>query len=131
MKAKVAFREVTDFVGKKYNTRIKLAKTGANSITVSYRAVPILPAVDFTLDIAEVKQECIHLKYASNISMIIGSIVSFISEKIPAGIEIDSDSNTIKIYPRQIEKLEKALEFVYLDDVNIEEDGIGIYVNFV
>lgn len=93
--------------------------------------MPILPAVDFTLEIVEVKQECIHLKYASNISMIVDGIIHFVREKIPTGIEINTGNNTIEVYPRQIDKLEKALEYVYLDDVNIEEEGIGIYVNFV
>ena len=59
-----------------------------------------------------------------------GPVVNFLSEKTPAGIEIDADNKRVEIHLLQIEKLNTAMEFVILRNVVFTNDAVNVELSF-
>ena len=91
-----------------------------------------LPKVKATLRVEEINNGFIALSYYCNMAvpMLVGPVVNILSEKIPAGIEIDADNKRVKIHLLQIEKLNSAMEFVTLRNVVFANDAVNIELSF-
>ena len=126
MYASIQYNEITNFVEKKYKLKIGLKSIDQKELEISYKPAAFLPQISITLHIENISNDCIGLTYKSNsaLELIINGIVSFVTENVPTGVEIDTTGKRVKVYPHKFEKLEKALEFVELKDVVFENDEI-------
>ena len=106
-------------------------KSANNTISASYKPASFLPSVNFSLCVEAVSKEAITLKYTTNVSMILDAVISFVSSNIPEAVRIDSHSKSITVYPQQIKELKKALEFIYLRGITVEETSILFETAFV
>ena len=52
--------------------------------------------------------------------------VTYLNENIPNGVDVNTTNRKVKIYPQQIEQVEKALEYVALSDITFDENSINI-----
>ena len=124
MNASIKFNEITEFVERKYRTRINISQVDNKSIEISYKIAII--KVSITLRIASIDKDCIQLTYdgSTGISAIISGAVALLGQLIPQGVEVNTNNKTIKILPQKIEQLQKALEFVTLNDIVFDNDQI-------
>ena len=126
MNASIQYNEITNFVEKKYKLKIGLKSIDQKELEISYKPAAFLPQISITLHIENISNDCICLTYKSNsaLEFVINGIVSFVTENVPTGVEIDTTARRVKVYPHKFEKLEKALELVELKDVVFENDEI-------
>ena len=124
MNASIRFNEITELVERKYGQKINISQIDNKSIEISYKIAII--KVSITLRIASIDKDCIQLTYdgSTGISAIISGVVALLGRNIPEGVEVNTINNTIKILPQKIEQLQKALEFVTLNDVVFDNDQI-------
>ena len=124
MNASIRFNEITELVERKYGRKINISQIDNKSIEISYKIAII--KVSITLRIASIDKDCIQLTYdgSTGISAIISGVVALLGRNIPEGVEVNTSNNTIKILPQKIEQLQKALEFVTLNDVVFDNDQI-------
>lgn len=126
MNASIQYNEITSFIERNYKLKIGLKSIEQKELEVSYKLSSFIPQISITLHIENISNDCIGLTYKSNsaLELIINGIVSFVTENVPTGVEIDTTARRVKVYPHKFEKLEKALEFVELKDVVFENDDI-------
>lgn len=131
MQIKLDFQELVDFIENKYKIKIDLVGVDEKTLAVGYKPM-ILPKVKATLRVEEINNDFIALSYDCNMAvpMLVGPVVNIMSEKIPAGIEIDADNKRVKIHLLQIEKLNIAMEFVTLRNVVFANDAVNIELSF-
>ena len=126
MYASIQYNEITSFIERNYKLKIGLKSIEQKELEVSYKLSSFIPQISITLHIENISNDCIGLTYKSNsaLELIINGIVSFVTENVPTGVEIDTTARRVKVYPHKFEKLEKALEFVELKDVVFDNDEI-------
>ena len=59
-------------------------------------------------------------------ALMIAGVVTYLKENIPNGVDVNTTDRKVKIYPQQIEQVEKALEYVALSDITFDENNINI-----
>ena len=126
MYACIQYNEITSFIERNYKLKIGLKSIEQKELEVSYKLSSFIPQISITLHIENISNDCIGLTYKSNsaLELIINGIVSFVTENVPTGVEIDTTARRVKVYPHKFEKLEKALEFVELKDVVFDNEEI-------
>lgn len=124
MNASIRFNEITELVERKYGQKINISQIDNKSIEISYKRLII--KISITLRIASIDKDCIQLTYdgSAGIPTIISGVVALLGRNIPEGVEVNTSNNTVKIFPQKIEQLQKALEFVTLNDVVFDNDHI-------
>ena len=124
MNASIRFNEITELVERKYGQKINISQIDNKTIEISYKRLII--KISITLRIASIDKDCIQLTYdgSAGISAIICGAVALLGRNIPEGVEVNTSNNTVKIFPQKIEQLQKALEFVTLNDVVFDNDQI-------
>lgn len=128
MNIKVSFNEIAGFVETHYKQKITLAAVDAKSLEVCYKPLKFIPQVSVTIGVVSVCKDCIQLSYDGSfgVPLIIDGAVKVFQGAIPAGVEVDTDSRMIKLYPQQVTQLQKALEYVSLSDIALTNDGVEI-----
>ena len=132
MYASIQYNEITNFVEKNYKQKINIRSINEKSLEIGYKPVAkwdllnLIPEISAKLQVVSISNECVELGYETNkgLELIINGIVSFVTENVPTGVEIDTTARRVKVYPHKFEKLEKVLEFVELKDVVFENDEI-------
>ena len=130
MNININFSEITGFVEKNYKQKITLAAVDGKSLEISYKLLKFIPQVSVSVRIAVVSvcRDCIKLSYdgSTGVPLLIDAVVKIFQGAIPAGVEIDTINRTIKLYPQQVEQLQKALKYVSLDDVAFTDSAVEI-----
>lgn len=67
----------------------------------------------------------------TGLSLIISSIVSLLNNKIPDAVRIDTEQRIVQILPKRIKELGKALEYLTLSDIIIDDDAVRVIVTAV
>ena len=75
----------------------------------------------------ELKQ-CARMLYVCrmNVSLLISGAIAHIKKQIPQGIEIDTDSKRINVYPENVTELKNLLAYLSLSGVHFSESGMEI-----
>lgn len=128
MNIKVFFNEIAGFVETHYKQKITLAAVDGKSLEISYKPLKLIPQVSVRIAVVSVCRDCIKLSYDGSIGvpLLIDGAVKIFQGGIPAGVEIDTTNRTIKLYPQQVEQLQKALKYVSLSDIAFTDDGVEI-----
>lgn len=126
MNININFSEITGFVEKNYKQKITLAAVDGKSLEISYKLLKIIPQVSVRIAVVSVFRDCIKLSYdgSTGVPLLIDGAVKMFQGAIPAGVEIDTTNRTIKLYPQQVEQLQKALKYVSLSDIAFTNDGV-------
>lgn len=69
---------------------------------------------------------CMSYECGSATSMMIASVVAYLEERIPSGVEVNTADMRINIYPQRFAQLEKVLQYVSLSDISFEEGGVNV-----
>lgn len=127
MNININFSEITGFVEKNYKQKITLAAVDGKSLEISYKLLKFTQ-VSVRIAVVSVCRDCIKLSYdgSTGVPLLIDGAVKMFQGAIPAGVEIDTTNRTIKLYPLQVEQLQKALKYVSLDDVAFTDSAVEI-----
>ncbi len=129
MNLNISFSELKEIIAKKTDNKLDLdlCCVQSDTIKISYKPIPFLPAVGINIRINYIDNSKICLSYdAGNaIDMVIKGLVAFLDNNIPEDIvELDTNNQSVSIHLDNIEQLQKPLEMMKIQDVWFEENGV-------
>lgn len=132
MIASVGFKEIIDFVKGKLGANINISKASDRTLNIGYK-LPIIPEIIVKLCIREVGNDKITLSYECNtpLSLILSGVVQLLNKEIPDAVCVDTEQRSVQILPKRIKGLDKALEYLTLSDIIMDDDAIRVIVTAV
>ena len=132
MIASVGFKEIIDFVKGKFGANINISKASDRALNIGYK-LPIISEIVVKISIQEVSNDRISLSYECNtgLSLILSGVVSLLNKEIPNAVRVDTEQRNVQILPKRIKGLDKALEYLKLSDIIIDDDAIRVIVTAV
>ncbi len=129
----VTYDEFSDYIKKKFNLSINFTFIETKKVAISYNPMVLLPSIELELNIIEVSNDKISISYncGGATSFVISSAVSFLQNKIPNGIEVDTKTQLVSIRPRHIEQAKDALEYIEMSDIKFEKDLLKVSFSLV
>lgn len=129
----VTYDEISDYIKKKFNLSINFTFIETKKVAISYKPMALIPSIELELNIIEVSNDKVSISYncGGATSFVISGAVSFLQNKIPNGIEVDTQTQLVSIRPRHIEQLKDALEYIVLSDINFEKDFLKVCVSIL
>ena len=129
MIASVGFKEIIDFVKGKFGANINISKASDRALNIGYK-LPIISEIVVKISIQEVSNDRISLSYECNtgLSLILSGVVSLLNKEIPNAVRVDTEQRSVQILPKRIKGLDKALEYLKLSDIIIDDDAIRVIV---
>ncbi len=129
MIASVGFKEIIDSVKGKFGANVNISKASDRALNIGYK-LPIIPEIVVKISIQEVGNDRISLSYECNtgLSLILSGVVSLLNKEIPDAVRVDTEQRSIQILPKRIKGLDKALEYLKLSDIIIDDDAIRVIV---
>lgn len=124
----ITYKEISDFIEKKFKIRPTFSSINRNILNVSYKPMAFMPSIDVKFVIDEISDDSIFISYdcGATAALMIAGVVTYLKENIPNGVDVNTTDRKVKIYPQQIEQVEKALEYVALSDIVFDDDSINI-----
>ncbi len=130
MNASITYDEIAEFIERKFMIRPKLAVVSEKILDVSYRPGLFLPAISVKFHIEGIYKDFICLSYdcGTAASLMITGVVAYLEEKIPNGVEVNTIEKRVNIYLNRFKQIEKAFEYVALNDISF--DNNSAYISF-
>lgn len=130
MKAIITYNEILDFVENKFRVRPTLSRIDSRILEVSYKPMPLMPAITIRLCVESVSQDEVVLSYMCNpaVEMMVGGVATYFKQMIPDGVDVNTTTRQVNIYPKRIEQLREALNYVALSDIVFKEDSVNVVV---
>ncbi len=124
----ITYKEISDFIEHKFKIRPTFSSVNKNILNVSYKPVAFIPSIDIKFVIDEISDDSVSISYdcSAAAALMIAGVVTYLNENIPNGVDVNTTDRKVKIYPQQIEQVEKALEYVALSDITFDENSINI-----
>ena len=124
----ITYKEISDFIEQKFKIRPTFSSVSKNILNVSYKPMAFMPSIDIKFVIDEISDDSVSISYdcGAAAALMIAGVVTYLKENIPNGIDVNTTDRKVKIYPQQIEQVEKALEYVALSDITFDENSINI-----
>ena len=129
MKATINYSEMVDYIESHYKVRPNISYVDTKTINVSYKASIFLPGISINVHIESVTEETIILSYdcSQGTKLLIKGILAFLKEQLKENnLTIDDEHNCILIHIKNIEPVQKALEYISLTDIMFTHDGIEV-----
>lgn len=122
----VSYKEISNFIGKKFKICPKFTTVDENTLEASYKPGMFMPTVSVKLHIDAMRKDIVCMSYdcGKPASLMIAGIVAYLEEKIPSGIEVNTADKRINVYPLRFERLENVCEHVSLTDIAFQENSI-------
>lgn len=133
MNAVITYKEISDFIEKKFKIHPKFTTIDDKTFEVSYKPGVFMPAISVKFHIEAMRKDIVCLSYECGMpaSLMIAGVVAYLEEKIPCGIEVNTTDKCINIYPQLFKQVEKALEYVTLSNIVFEENAVNIELSLV
>ena len=130
MKAIITYNEILDFVENKFRVRPTLSRIDSRILEVSYKPMPLMPAITIRLCVESVSQDKVEFSYICNpaVEMMVGGVVTYFRQMIPDGVDVNITTRQVNIYPQRIEQLNEILNYVALSDIVFEEESVNVTV---
>lgn len=133
MNAVITYKEISDFIEKKFKIRPKFTTIDDKTFEVSYKPGVFMPAISIKFHIEAIRKDIVCLSYECGMpaSLMIAGVVAYLEEKLPCGIEVNTTDKHVNIYPQLFKQVEKALEYVTLSNIVFEENAVNIELSLV
>ena len=130
MKAQISYHEISEHLGKKYKVSTNFSYKDERTIEVNYRPAAFLPAIVIEIRVEGVRRDIVCLSYQCDAvaTLIINGVMAYQEKHIPQGVEINTSSKRINLFLERIPQLKKALEYIELEDLCFDGDGINAFV---
>ena len=124
MNISISYSEILNFVEKKFKVRPLLQKKTASALTISYKPTALLPAMSVDIAVDGIDDDVVMLSYdcSKAISLVVSGVVTYLEEKMPAAVDVDTAARTIKLNLGKIDKLKAVLEYMALTDIAFADD---------
>lgn len=128
MNVLITYKEISDFIEQKFKIRPLFSSINRRTLNVSYKPMAFMPSIDIKFVIDEISDDSVSISYdcGAAAALMIAGVVTYLNENIPNGVDVNTTNRKVKIYPQQIEQVEKALEYVALSDITFDENSINI-----
>ena len=128
MNCVITYKEISDFIEQKFKIRPLFSSIDRKTLNVSYKPMAFMPSIDIKFAIDEISDDSVSITYdcGAAAALMIAGVITYLKENIPNGIDVNTNNRNVKIYPQQIEQVEKALEYVALSDITFDENSINI-----
>ena len=128
MNVLITYKEISDFIEQKFKIRPLFSSIDRRTLNVSYKPMAFMPSIDIKFVIDEISDDSVFISYncGAAAALMIAGVVTYLNENIPNGVDVNTTNRKVKIYPQQIEQVEKALEYVALSDITFDENSINI-----
>lgn len=128
MNVLITYKEISDFIEQKFKIRPLFSSIDRRTLNVSYKPMAFMPSIDIKFVIDEISDDSVSISYdcGTVAALMIAGVVTYLNENIPNGVDVNITDRKVKIYPQQIEQVEKALEYVALSDITFDENSINI-----
>ena len=128
MNVLITYKEISDFIEQKFKIRPLFSSIDRRTLNVSYKPMAFMPSIDIKFVIDEISDDSVSISYdcGAAAALMIAGVVTYLNENIPNGVDVNTTDRKVKIYPQQIEQVEKALEYVALSDITFDENSINI-----
>ena len=122
------YKEISDFIEQKFKIRPLFSSIDRRTLNVCYKPMAFMPSIDIKFVIDEISDDSVSISYncGAAAALMIAGVVTYLNENIPNGVDVNTTNRKVKIYPQQIEQVEKALEYVALSDITFDENSINI-----
>ncbi len=126
MNISISYSEILNFVEKKFKVRPLLQKKTASALTISYKPTALLPAMSVDIAVDGIDDDVVMLSYdcSKAISLVVSGVVTYLEEKMPAAVDVDTAARTIKLNLGKIDKLKAVLEYMALTDIAFAENEV-------
>ncbi|MBR3830410.1 MAG: hypothetical protein IKJ52_04065 [Muribaculaceae bacterium] len=126
MNISISYSEILNFVEKKFKVRPLLQKKTASALTIGYKPTALLPAMSVDIAVDGIDDDVVMLSYdcSKAISLVVSGVVTYLEEKMPAAVDVDTAARTIKLNLGKIDKLEAVLEYMALTDIAFAENEV-------
>ena len=124
----ITYKEISDFIEQKFKIRPLFSSIDRRTLNVSNKPMACMPSIDIKFVIDEISDDSVSITYdcGAAAALMIAGVITYLKENIPNGIDVNTTNRNVKIYPQQIEQVEKALEYVALSDITFDENSINI-----
>lgn len=87
-----------------------------------------MPTISVKFHIEAMRKDIVCLSYecGTPASLMIASVVAYLEEKIPSGIEVNTTDKRVNIYPQRFKQIEKVLEYVALSNITFENNAVNV-----
>lgn len=127
MKAEIDYAEILDYVSQHFLIHPKLSHVDEQALNIEYKP-SILPAVSLKARIDNCNSEELDLTYECGAIMsgIVSVAVSKFKEmqKIPNGIEINTEEKRIALHLKEIDALKKPLAHLDLESITLHDSHV-------
>lgn len=126
----ITYKEISDFIEKKFKIRPTFSSINRNILNVSYKPMAFMPSIDVKFVIDEISDDSIFISYdcGAAAALMIAGVVTYLKENIPNGVDVNTTDRKVKIYLQQIEQVVKALNYVALSDIAFKEDFVNVAI---
>ena len=133
MNCVITYKEISDFIEQKFKIRPLFSSIDRRTLNVSYKPVAFMPSIDIKFVIDEISDDSVSISYdcGAAAALMIAGVVTYLNENIPNGVDVNTTDRKVKIYPQQIEQVEKALEYVALSNITFDENSINIALRLI
>lgn len=124
----VSYKEISNFIEKMFKIYPKFATVDEKTIEVSYKPGMLMPAISVKLHIEAMRKDIICMSYdcGKPTFLMIAGVVAYLEEKIPYGIEINTENKRINVYPLRFNEVKNVSELVTLTNIIFQENSIKV-----
>lgn len=126
MNAVITYKELSDFIERKFKICPKFTTVDGKTFEVGYKPGVFMPTISVKFHIEAMRKDIVCLSYdcGTPASSMIAGVVAYLEEKIPSGIEVNTTDKRVNIYPQRFKQIEKALEYVVLNNITFEGNSV-------
>ncbi len=129
MNIQIPYREIEDYVERKYRQSVRLTYVNNNTFCVS-RDMKFLLAtknVSINLSVIQVEGSDVTLSYQAGfgIELLVKGALAWFKERLTGVVE-ESDNNQLVVHLAEIQQLKKTFSVIYVQDVNFSQKDINI-----
>ncbi len=136
MNITISFSELKEILAEKTNNKvdIDLCFVQRDTIKISYKPIPFLPAVGINIktDYMDNSKICLSYDAGNAIDMVIKGLAVFLDKNIPKDVvELDTNNQSVSIHLNNVEQLQKPLEMMEIQDVWFEDNAVCVKIKLM
>ena len=128
MNLTITYNELSDLINDMTGIRTRFTAVDEKRFEVSYKPGVFMLTISVKFHIEEMRKDIVCLSYecGTPASLMITGVVTYLEEKIPSGIKVNTTDKRVNIYPQRFKQIEKALEYMALSNITFEENSANI-----
>lgn len=124
----IRYNELSELINNMVGIHPEFSTVDDKTFVMSCKIGVFMPSIVVKFHIETVCMDIVCISYECSVSasLMIVSVVAFLKEKIPSGIEVNTTDKRVNIYPQRFKQIEKALEYVALSNITFEENSANV-----